>query len=136
MECGQVTPYGAEMMALAAGIVTATLGERDIWTIYVFADNKSAVRQILQPKLGPSQMHAVRTCSKLRRFLDEVLVRTVQLVQCPGHVGVKDNEWVDKEANSGAGKRQPKFTSFARAQELTRNRILDQWRAKAENNPD
>ena len=66
------------MMALEAELAKATKlsrGERDIWTIYVFADNKSVVEQILRPKLGPSQLHAVCTCTKVREFLEEVSVR-------------------------------------------------------------
>ena len=127
------------MMALEAEIAKATKlsrGERDIWTIYIFADNKSAVEQILRPKLGPSQMHAVRTCTRIRDFLDEVSIRSVQLAWCPGHVGVKDNERVDKSAAEGTNKLQPKFMSFARARELVRTKILNEWRIKAETDPE
>ena len=111
-------------------------GERDIWIIYVFADNKSAVEQILCPKLGPSQLHAVRTCTEVQEFLDEVSVRSIQLAWCSGHVGVKDNEQVDQSAAEGTNKLQPKFISFARAKECIKTKILNEWRIKAENDPE
>ena len=52
------------------------------------------------------------------------------------HICVKDNERVDQSAAEGTNKLQPKFMSFARARELVRTKILNQWRIEAENDPE
>lgn len=112
--CGRATAFDAEMMALAKGMANATR-----WTgqtarhIHMFADNKGALQTILSLKLGPSQYLAIQASKTIKTFLERNTANRITLHWCPGHVGVKENEAVDKSAKDALEEVQSEGESWS-----------------------
>lgn len=131
--CGDVTPFDAEMLALAKGISLAC--QRAVGstrTLHVYADNKAALECIVRPNVGPAQLCAVLACKHLRTFLSASPQRKLVLHWCPAHIGIDLNERVDELAKDGAAGRQPVFVSLARARQRRAGSLTEKWRARVQ----
>ncbi|THG92542.1 hypothetical protein EW026_g8391 [Hermanssonia centrifuga] len=127
---GKATSYDAEIMALAAGIKNAIrAGGADLRELHVFADNQTALRNIVEPGLYSGQMFTLSVIKDLRRFLCESPEHLITLHWCPAHVGVPQNEFVDQLAKSGLKRRSPDYRSFAFAAQMSTANMYQAWRA-------
>lgn len=77
--CGFSIAFDAEIIALRMDIQAATIEEPDMPQkhIYVYVDNQSALRRIINTEMGLSQVESVRASIYLRRWLDIDQERTV-----------------------------------------------------------
>lgn len=117
--CGNVTPFDAELFALARGVTQACRkADERTKEIHIYTDNIAAIGKVLNPAIGPSQLCAILASRALRLFLQTDAMRRVTLHWCPGHQGIPLNEEVDALAKAGASDAQPAFTSLARAKQV------------------
>lgn len=127
--CGNVTPYDAEVLALARGLkIACTNIPENVTHLRVYTDNKAALAKILDPSIGPSQMGAILAAKHVRTFLGSRQDRIVELHWCPGHQSIRLNDLVDALAKNGATGPQPAFTSLARARQNIREEAEAAWR--------
>ena len=129
--CGFSTAFDAEMIALRMGLQSATTEEDNMpqKKIYAYVDNQSALRRIINTKMGPSQVESVRASICLRRWLDHDPECTVTFCWAPGHSGVKLNDEVNVMAKEASEKlEQPKFKSLAFSKWANTQRQLYTWR--------
>lgn len=78
---GRATSFDAEMLGLARGVNEALRSVPvHITQLTLCADNKAALRQIIRPQVGPSQMAAISVCKALRAFLAGHPARRVVLL--------------------------------------------------------
>lgn len=129
--CGNVTPFDAELVALAKGVsalCSRVCADDTVRHVHIYTDNRAALAKLLNPAVGPSQMCAVLACKNLRRFLESSTERRVHLHWCPAHSGVTLNELVDDLAKAGAEAAQPDFTSLARARQEVSQSAHEQWK--------
>lgn len=128
MGCGNVTPFDAEMIALARGISKmCDKANANVTTLHIFTDNKAALQRTLNPALGPAQMCAILAAKTLRQFLERSPDHEIHLHWCPAHQGIALNEAVDALAKQGAEGPQPAFTSLAKARQIATNNVAARW---------
>lgn len=129
--CGNVTPYDAEVLALARGLkIACTDIPTGVSHLRIYTDNKAALSKILDPSVGPSQMGAVMAAKHLRSFLKSRPDRVVELHWCPGHQNIRLNELVDALARNGATGPQPAFTSLAKARQDAQEAAVASWQSE------
>ena len=129
--CGFSTAFDAEMIALRMSLQSATTEEPDMPQkhIFVYVDNQSAIRRIINTKMGLSQVESVRASICIRKWLDHDPERTVTFCWSPDHSGIKLNNEVDALAKEASEKHeQPKFKSLAFAKWANTQRQLYTWR--------
>ncbi len=127
---GKATSYDVEVMALAAGIKNAIkTGGAELRKLHVFADNQTALRNIVEPGCYSGQMFTLSVIKDLRRFLCESPEHSITLHWCPAHVGVPQNKFVDQLAKSGLKRRSPDYRSFAFAVQMSTTNMYQAWRA-------
>ena len=128
---GFSTAFDAEMIALRMGLQSATTEEPDMPQkhIFVYVDTQSALRRIINTKMGLSQVESVRASISIRRWLDHDPERTVTFCWAPSHSGIKLNDEVDVMAKEASEKlEQPKFKSLVFAKWANTQRQLYTWR--------
>lgn len=132
--CGNVTPFDAEMIALARGVSKACQNiPQHIKELHIYTDNRAALQRTLDPKLGPSQMCAILAAKCLREFLCSDNERVVHFHWCPAHQGITLNEAVDVLAKEGAEGPQPPYTSMAKAKQIVTEQAVQRWLTQTKN---
>ncbi|KAI0821338.1 hypothetical protein BC629DRAFT_1730271 [Irpex lacteus] len=99
----------------------------DIMEIHIFADSKSALSSLLDPKTKPGQRDKLWACSFIRAFLDGNPDRRIGLHWVPGHVGIKQNEDIDKLAKEATELDQPNHTTLSVAKQNIDAAALKLW---------
>ncbi|PSR74288.1 hypothetical protein PHLCEN_2v9957 [Hermanssonia centrifuga] len=98
---GKATSYDAEVMVIAAGIKNAIRAcSTDLRELHVFADNQTALQNIVEPGCYSGQMFTLLVIKDLQRFLCESPEHSITLHWCPAHVGIPQNEFIDQLAKS------------------------------------
>ncbi len=98
---GKATSYNAEVMALAASIKNAIrAGSADLHKLHIFADNQTALQNIVEPGCYSGQMFTLLVIKNLQRFLCESPEHSITLHWCPAHVGIPQNKFIDQLAKS------------------------------------
>lgn len=129
---GKSLSYDAEMMALARGLREITReAEYDVKHITILSDNKAALKQIIRPVVGPSQMAAISGCQSIRSFLQDRPDRTIAFMWVPSHKGIEPNELVDQLAKEALDDEQPEFVSYSMALQRIKSRMMAKWNVLA-----
>lgn len=125
---GKATSFDAEMMGLARGVNEALRAlPAHIHQLTLCSDNKAALRQIVRPQLGPSQMAAISACAALRAFLSGHPARRLVLLWVPSHKRIDPNEFVDALAKEALDADQPDFVSYSLALARVKARMKSKW---------
>ena len=102
--CGsKSTAYDAELSALAcASRLTRHFADNlprgAIRRFVIFSDCTSAITNSVRPGPHPGQVFSLIFIKNIHYILDAYPDSTVDVVWCPGHMGIPENEIVDKEA--------------------------------------
>lgn len=126
--CGIAGSFDAKMLALARGLHAAlTQVPEGITKITICRDNLSALRQIVRPIVGPSQMVAIMACQTIRTFLSGCPEWKLTFMWMPSHKGIASNKRVDQLAKDTLKKDQPKFVFFSMAQACIKACMMCKW---------
>ena len=98
--------FDVEMIALCMRLQSATMEEPDMpqQYIFIYVDNQSTLRRIINTKMGPSQVESVRASICICKWLNNDPECTVTFYWVPGHLGIKLNNEVDVMAKEASEK--------------------------------
>ncbi|GAA5993134.1 hypothetical protein JCM11641_004024 [Rhodosporidiobolus odoratus] len=97
------TVYEGELQGAQTGILSLLplLSSSNVHlpSLYIFADNQSALRNLVDPSPTPGQQIRLQLRSLLLGLCRTHPETTITLQWCPGHVGIAGNERADELAN-------------------------------------
>ncbi|TFY81421.1 hypothetical protein EWM64_g2600 [Hericium alpestre] len=130
ISCGQSMLYDAELFGLYMAIRHLT--QVDANSIHLYCDNESTLRMLFDTRLHASQMLSIMACCSARSWLLDHPECSIHLHWCPGHVGIENNEQVDRDANTAATSLPitPYISHAYACQHVTHN-ITKEWQRLA-----
>ncbi|TFY73624.1 hypothetical protein EWM64_g10388, partial [Hericium alpestre] len=131
ISCGHATSYDAELFGLYMAIRHLT--QVDASSIHLYCDNEAALRTLFDTRNHASQMLSVMACKSAREWLEGHPDRSIHLHWCPGHVGIDNNELVDRDAKEAATSLPiTPYISHAYARQRVTGGVTKEWHLLAQ----